>query len=212
MTLSPSVLRWFIWITIALGLAGLFAIGFSYLEPVKTKRMLRHTDNWVKRIRADKVQKQGSTNDYESLVLSGDFPRAIEEPTGFEKIPIRLMDMKFEPNSSSSARKVSVSLDGQQRNAITGVVPFNFSYNLHVPNGGYLWFGVNQEGWGSLTGELNFSVEVSNKGGTRSMYDLRLASSHEGWKDGSVDLSPFAGQEVKIRFNASPEDSIASTT
>jgi hypothetical protein len=159
---------------VAFGLMGLFASAFFYLEPVKTKRMLRHAYNRVKIMRSDKGQRQASINDYEPIVLSGDFPHAIEEPTVSQETPIRLIDVEFELNSSSSLRKASVSLDGQQRNAITGVVPFNFSYNLQVPKDGHLWFGVNQEGLGSSAGGLHFAIQVSSEAGT----EQRLERQH----------------------------------
>lgn len=205
------MLRLFICMAVAFGLMGLFAIAFFYLEPVKTKRMLRHAYNRVKIMRSDKGQRQASINDYEPIVLSGDFPHAIEEPTVSQETPIRLIDVEFEPNSSSSLRKASVSLDGQQRNAITGVVPFNFSYNLQVPKDGHLWFGVNQEGLGSSAGGLHFAIQVSSEAGTERMYEVQLPSSHKGWKDSTVDLSVFAGQQVRIRFSSSLEDSTAPT-
>jgi arylsulfatase A-like enzyme len=44
------------------------------------------------------------------------------------------------------------------------------------------------------------------------MYDVDMASSHEGWEEGTVELGTFAGQDVQIRFNTSFEDSMASTT
>lgn len=212
MRLSRSVLRLFIWIAVAFGLVGLLAIGFCYLEPVKARRMLRQAKNQIELLFADKRERQSSINDYEPIVLHSAQPGTTQSSADSQEPPIRMMDMEFEANPPSSPRRVSVSLDGQQRSAITGVVPFNFSYNLRVPDDGYLWFGINQEGWGSSTGELRFTFQVSNKAGTESLYDFRLPSSHTHWKDGTADLSAFAGQEVKIQFNASLEDSTSSTT
>jgi len=212
MKLILSVSRLFIRIALICAIVGLPVIGFSLFEPVKAKRTLRQVKNQIEILFSDKRERQSSVKDYEPIVLHEARPLTTKPFSDSEEPPIRLMDMEFETNSPSSPRKVSVSLDGQQRSAITGVVPFDFSYNLRIPGDGYLWFGINGEVSGSSAGDLGFTIQVFSKNGTETLFEIRLSSNNTKWKDQVVDLSALAGQEVKIRFNIALEESKPNST
>jgi len=182
------------------------AIGFGYLEPVKTKRMMRQTYSLYKQFFIEKKPRQQSITEYKPIILHYSSTTASEGGSNQKRLPVRLLDMKFETDREHQLIKTSVNLDGQQRNVITGIVPFSFSYHVLVPQDGYLWFGVNQERDDSIAVDLDFSVQVSNESGTESLLDLRLPTEHIGWKNLSLDLSAFAGQEVKLKFDVYIED------
>ncbi len=196
-----------IWILLALVTLLVVLVVFAYLEPVKTKRMIRQTYSLYRQFFIEKKPRQRSITEYKPIILHYSSTMAGKGGSNQKGLPVRLLDMEFETDREHQLIKTSVNLDGQQRNTITGIVPFSFSYHVLVPQDGYLWFGVNQERDHTIAADLKFSVQVSNESGTESLLDLRLPTDHIGWKNLSLDLSAFAGQEVNLKFDVTTERS-----
>ncbi len=194
-----------LFLPMTLGLATLFTIAlyFYYFEPVKLKRMERLARYWTKFIFDEKEQRQSSIEDYESIELQKNRTSDLQSSAGSHDVPIRLMDKEYKTNSSSIPHKISIMLDGQNRQAIMGIVPFGFSYRLRVPRDSYLLIGLNQEGLVTPNKSLVFTVRVLDETETKILFEDKLASNHTMWKDDKIDLTSFAGREVKISFNVS---------
>lgn len=158
---------------------------------------------WTTHIFAEKKQRQSHIEDYEPIVLQ---KNRVSDPrlhVGTHDVPIRLMDREFKTNSPSIASKVSVNLDGQQRPAIMGIVPFSFSYQLDVPKDSFLSIGLNQEGLILPNKSLLFTVQVLDEAAPKILFEDTLTSNHTMWKDKTIDMASFEGREIKISFNVS---------
>jgi choline-sulfatase len=193
--------------TLFFGLLGLIALGFCYLEPVKTARIIRQTRSWTKGLRANAVERKATTTDYRSVVLRGNYPQENRDSTRARYVHSRLMDLGHELESKSSIQAVSVYLDGQRRHALAGTPPLEFSYQVRVPDDGRLWLGINHDESRPYDGQLNFEVLVSSTAGIENVYHAGLASKQQGWNDASIDLGAFSGRDVRIQFKTSLQGS-----
>ncbi len=186
--------------------SALLLVATFYFQPMKFKKTKRFAFKWIKIFLPEKKLRDYAVTAYKHVILHSDiYQRTQSLPLDAAKTHTRLMEREFDTDSQSLS-KVSVSLDGQRRNAVAGVVPFRFSYELRVPEDGYIRFGLNQEGWQWLGGELDFTVQVSNKAVTERIFEVQLPSSYGNWKDISIDLSAFSGQDVKMEFNVSADN------
>ena len=189
----------------------LFSVVFCYLEPVKSKRFLYEVKDKAKIIPVKKKKIHSHIKEYKPITLQ-EPAMPISISSAGKDMPIRLIDMESQTSSTSSLRRVSVTLDGQTRQAIEMVVPFSFSYRLLIPQDSLLRIGLNQEGMSPNMSGIQFDVQVSDGAEIHPLLGVKLPADHTGWKDSTIDITSFAGKEVDLQFSVSWGDPASLST
>ncbi|MEM9073264.1 MAG: sulfatase [Myxococcota bacterium] len=90
----------------------------------------------------------------------------------------------------------TVSLGGNEREAVVYSAPVSFTWYTEVPDNGMLVFSVGQEGETGGTGRIFARAEG---GSSSKIFEGALTNR---WSDQRIDLSSYAGKVVQLRFEA----------
>jgi arylsulfatase A-like enzyme len=115
---------------------------------------------------------------------------------------VRLLETVGTIDGSTGIERLAVSLDGQTRNALAGIVPFRFKAHVRVPGQAELWLALDHEGAGLDGGGVEFRICVSAAGSTSLVLQQTLSALQTQWREARVDLGHWAGQEIEIELEA----------
>ncbi len=107
---------------------------------------------------------------------------------------------------------VDVTLGGDSKRAIFAKQQSRAGWTVTVPDGAWLKVsvGIKEEAWKIEGDGVYFYIGVSDGTKFDELYNLVVNpfanASDRGWKDVTLDLSPYAGKTVDLMFNnrASP--------
>lgn len=121
---------------------------------------------------------------------------------GGEDVSVQIADMRvsrgepsgdYEPPAWGTTVS-SVSLGGDERQAVVYATPVSFTWYAEVPAQGSLTFAVGQEGQAGGKGRVLLRPEG---GSSEKIFEADLTSA---WNEQRIDLSRWAGQIVQLRF------------
>lgn len=104
----------------------------------------------------------------------------------------------------------SATIGGVSHPAIETSQPSRITYNLTVPEKGMLKvsLGILEKGWTMEGDGVLFRIGVSTGGRYDELLSLVIDPFHNAgersWRDLSIDLSEYAGENVDLIFNTNP--------
>ena len=105
------------------------------------------------------------------------------------------------------AEVVDADLNGDRKRAIFTVPPTRLTWKLRVPDDGWLKvdLGMKPEAWEKEGNGVWYYVGVSDGHAFEELFSQHLDpfnnKSDRRWVPVFVDLSPYAGEEVELKFN-----------
>ncbi|MCP5113311.1 MAG: hypothetical protein GY953_20965, partial [bacterium] len=122
--------------------------------------------------------------------------RLIIEPTDSPNQVAAIDYIRLVPRQTRFRGPAGVQFVGKQsdyRNAIYAHTPSSINYEVLVPPGGKLRFGVG-------SAEAGKPIDFRIRADAGEPLFSRRVSDHEVWQDVEVDLSHHAGDEIKLTF------------
>lgn len=105
----------------------------------------------------------------------------------------------------------SLDLAGASRKAIFQHPPSTITYSIKVPAGRPVFragLGMRPDSWDKAGDGVEFVVAVEARGGRRELFrryiDPKADPALRRWNDIELDLSAYAGQEVKVSLITGP--------
>jgi hypothetical protein len=135
---------------------------------------------------------------------------------GADNVAIDLLsefpNAKLKQPSAEVFEVADVSLGGDSKRAIFAKDQSRITWAVTVPDGAWLKvsIGLKEEAWKTEGDGVYFFISVSDGPKYEEIYQLVVNpfanASDRGWKNVTLDLSPYAGNTVNLMFNtrASP--------
>jgi choline-sulfatase len=127
------------------------------------------------------------------------YPLAIM-PTDDLFAPVAIDYIELIPRRAAFTEPVGRQLLGKQdefRNVLYVHTPASLAYEVRVPQGGELHFGMGIAGRGR---PVTFRVKAGPA--AQVLYEATVSDA-ESWQDAAIDLAPYAGQRLKLVLEAS---------
>jgi len=117
--------------------------------------------------------------------------------------------LRFRTYYSREAELSNWRIADQLRDAVVVGVPARIDVSTRVPRNAVLSFGFGITGApGQQGGGVRGDVYVTGRGGRdrvfRQVIEVATGDSDQRWIDASIDMSRFAGQHVRMSFEAAP--------
>lgn len=123
-------------------------------------------------------------------------------PTDSLTAVVAIHSIKLVPrraNFPQPAGRESIGKQDEYRNTVYVHSPSTLAYNVSVPKNAQVHFGM---GITAKNNPIRFRVSV--EGSTNELYSKTI-SDLNGWEDGNVDLSAYAGRNVRLLFRTDAE-------
>lgn len=123
-------------------------------------------------------------------------------PSASTDRPVRLLETPLNVEPANAAGPFSVMLDGHQRNALVGKIPFAFNTDIQVPENAELWLSLNCELPKFGFKSVRFRVTVREAGRDQVVLDRLLSTLRAEWESARIDLSKWTGRKVRLHFES----------